>query len=161
MPKFSHLLVFSTFMISVAAAGASAGAAVGYDLSNPSSTGCASKGVVQYPATARAYGPFSIRLRRSTTCNTVWAHITRTDTKRCQAGGLNCAQIRLTRTLGNGTKTATGWRKMAGGTKAVLSLQLNGMNDAKYVANASTFGGTTIGASGTISVDRNGNWSSS
>ena len=85
----------------------------------------------------------------------------RTDTKRCQSGGANCAQIRLTRTLGNGTKTVTGWRKMPSGTKAVLSLQLNGMNDAKYVANASTFGGKAIGASGTISVDKNGNWSSS
>ena len=50
---------------------------------------------------------------------------------------------------------------MSGGTKAVLSFQLNGMNDAKYVANSSTLGGKTIGASGTISVDKTGHWTSS
>lgn len=156
MRKHSRVLVLTAALVACVALAAPANAAVGYDLSNPTSTGCASKGPVQYAKTVRTYGVWTVRLRSSTGCSTVWAYLTRTDTKRCLAGGVNCGQVRLTRTLGNGTKTVTAWRKTPGGTKAVLSLQLNLLHDAKYVANASTVGGKTIGASGTISVDRNG-----
>ncbi len=156
MRKRSRVLVVSASLVACLALAAPANAAVGYDLSNPSSTGCVKKGQVQYPNTVRTYGVWSIRLRSSTGCGTVWAFLTRTDTKRCQTGGANCGQVRLTRTLSNGNKTVTGWRKTPGGTKSVLSLQLNLLHSAKYVANASTVAGKAIGASGTISVDRNG-----
>ena len=120
------------FAAVMAPTGSAVGAA-GYDFSNPSSTGC----------------------------NTVWAHITRTDTKRCLTSGQYCAKIRVTRVLNNGTKTATALRAMPHGTKAVLSFQLNGTNGSVFTANAATVGGRAIGASGHLSVDANGNWTSS
>ncbi len=152
----SRVFVFSITLVAAVALAVPASAAVRYDLSNPSSTGCVSKGPVQYTKTVRTYGVWSLRLRSSTGCSTVWAYLTRTDTLRCKDGGANCGQVRLTRTLGNGTKTATAWRKTPGGTKAVLSLQLNLLSNAKYVATATTTAGAAIGASGTISVDAKG-----
>ena len=96
------------FAAVMAPTGSAVGAA-GYDFSNPSSTGC----------------------------NTVWAHITRTDTKRCLTSGQYCAKIRVTRVLSNGT------------------------NRSVFTANAVTVGGRAIGVSGHLSVDANGNWTSS
>ncbi len=144
----------------MAPTGSAVGAA-GYDNSNPASTGCVTKGPLTYPATTRTYGIWSISLRRSTGCNTVWAHITRTDTKRCLTSGQYCARIRVTRVLSNGTKTLTTIRTMPHGTKAVLSFQLNGTKGSVFTGNASTTSGRAIGASGRLAVDANGNWTSS
>lgn len=144
----------------MAPTGAAVGAA-GYDNSNPSSTGCVTKGPLTYPATTRTYGIWSISLRRSTGYNTVWAYITRTDTKKCQISGQYCARIRITRVLSNGTKTLTALRTMPHGTKAVVSLQLNGTNGSVFTGNAATVSGRAIGASGHLSVDANGSWTSS
>ncbi|MGZ6950804.1 MAG: hypothetical protein ACXVJX_01725 [Acidimicrobiia bacterium] len=136
-------------------------AAAGYDFSNPTSTGCTKKGQVDVPATVRTYGPWQIRLKRSTGCNTVWARITRTDTKKCGANGVNCAMVRITRDRVGGTRTATAWRRTPRGTKAVLSLQLSGLPSSAYSATFSTFGGTPLGTSGTLRSDANGDWSAS
>lgn len=161
MRTSQRLLVLTVLFAAVMAPTGSAVGAAGYDFSNPSSTGCVTRGPLTYPATTRAYGVWSISLRRSTGCNTVWAHITRTDTKRCLTSGQYCAKIRVTRVLNNGTKTATALRAMPHGTKAVLSFQLNGTNRSVFTANAATVGGRAIGASGHLSVDANGNWTSS
>ena len=136
----------------------SAVGAAGYDLSNPSSTKCVSKGLVEYPVTTRTYGVWQIRLRRSTGCNTVWAVATRTDTKKCQSGGKYCAKIRITRVRSDGTKLATAWRKTPVGSKSVYSLQLTGLNSSVFLGDLATFGGTKIGTAGVISISASGGW---
>jgi hypothetical protein len=132
--------------------------AAAYDATSPASTGCVKKTPVDSPATVRTYGAFSIRLRRSAGCNTVWGVVTRTDTKKCGTAGKNCAMIRLVRVRGNGVRAATTWRKMQGGTKSVYSLQLNGLTDAVFTAEAATFAGKRIGSSGSLAVDAGGHW---
>lgn len=127
--------------------------AASYNLTNPVSTGCVNKGASVVTSTTRTYlGVWSIDLRRSTGCNTVWAKVTRTDGKRCRTGGANCAQIKLTRVRPDGVTTATAWRKMPDGTNGVYSLQLVASSRAKFVGTATTFAGTKIGDTGTLTT---------
>ena len=161
MQSTRQLVTASVLLVSVAVPLGSPAGAAGYDFSNPSSTGCVTKGMLEVPATARTFGAFTIRLRRSTGCNTVWALVKRTDTKKCMQSGLNCAKVRLTRVLANGTKSATAWRKMPDGAKGVLSFQLIGLRSSAFTGTFATFGGKYLGASGTLKVDQNGTWTTS
>lgn len=125
--------------------------AVGYDNSNPSSTGCVNKGQVAVAGSAKSYlGVWTIELRRSTGCNTVWARIIRTDGKRCRAGGQYCARIQVQRVKSDGTKTQTTWRTQPGGTARAASLQLDVVAGATYTGRSSTVGGATIGNTAAI-----------
>ena len=100
--------------------------AAGYDNSNPTSTGCVNKGQVGVAGSAKSYlGVWTVELRRSTGCNTIWARVQRTDGRTCRIGGKYCAQIRLIRVRSDGTKTQTATRRMQDGTLGTYSLQLN------------------------------------
>ena len=145
-------------LIAVLTFGVGAAVGAGFDNSSPSSTGCVKKGPVEHAGTSRTFGPWQIRLRRSTGCNTVWAVVTRIDGKRCKEGGVNCAQVRVTRVLGTGTRVTTPGRRQPDGTKAVASLQLVGKAPALFLARFSTFSGKNLGTSGTLSVDAAGKW---
>lgn len=140
----------------IAPAGAIAG-----DGSNPVSTGCSKNGLVEYPVTARTYGPWEVKLRRSSGCGTIWAYVTRLDGLACKTGGTNCVRARVTRTRSDGVKTATQWRKQVVGTRAAFSFQLIGLNGSSTTADISTFSGRNLGTAGTIRVSASGVWSAS
>ena len=131
--------------------------AVGYDKSNPSSTGCNTKGLVDETRTTVTFGAWNVRLRRSTGCNTAWAVVTRTDGKKCSSQA-TCASVKITRQKSDGT-TATASRKQAKGTTSQFSLQFGAVAGARYTASASTTGGAKIGSSRTLRANANGTWS--
>jgi hypothetical protein len=146
-------------LVAVAAAwNPTAAGAAGYDKTNPQSTGCANQGLVEVTGGARTYGVWTVKLRRSTGCNTVWAVVTRNDGKRCRSGGTYCAKVRVTRTLSDGTKAATGFRRTPVGTNSTFSNQLNGVVGARYVGSAATISGNKIGDTATLTANANGTW---
>jgi len=151
------VMVTSALAVTALATAVPAGA-VGYDRSNPTSTGCATKGLVDETRTSKTYGAWTIRLRRSTGCNTAWALVSRTDGKKCGASGANCAKATLTRTKADGTKSRS-TRKQVAGTTSQYSLQFIGVAGATYVGTAATYGGKKIGDSLTLRYNSNGTWS--
>jgi len=150
-------MVGAALVVSALGVAAPAGA-VGYDLSNPVSTGCATKGLVDETRTTKTYGAWTIRLRRSTGCGTTWAVVTRTDGRKCGASGAYCAKVRITRVKTDGTKTTT-VRKQAAGTTSQYSLQLVAVAGARYTGTATTYGGKKIGDSLTLRYNADGSWS--
>lgn len=159
MRRYLSLFVVGAISLGGVLGGAETAGGAGYDFSNPSSTNCMKKGKVEYAASVRVTDVWKARLRRSTGCNTVWGVVNRTDTKKCQGGGKNCARVRITRQRADGVKTTTAWRKMPVGSKNVYSFQLDGQPGSAYWADFSTFGGKYLGSSGFLISDAQGNWS--
>jgi Protein of unknown function (DUF2690) len=131
--------------------------ATGYDRSNPVSTGCSTKGLVDETRTAHTFGAWTIRIRRSTVCGTAWAIVTRTDGKKCAAKGVNCAKATITRIKADGTKVVTTVRQVAG-TTSQNSRQLIGVAGARYTGTVSTAGGKKLGDSATLRYNADGSW---
>lgn len=140
------VLMLATLVPTLSTAGA-----VGYDNSNPSSTGCVNKGQIGVSGSAKSYlGVWTVELRRSTGCNTVWARIVRTDGKKCRSGGQYCARIQIQRVKSDGTKTLTTWRPQPVGTTRTASLQLDVIAGATYTGRSTTKSGNAIGNTAAI-----------
>jgi hypothetical protein len=149
--------VVSAAVVSAAVLGSTAAGAVGYDRSNPTSTGCNTKGQVDETRTAGTFGAWNVRIRRSTGCNTAWALVSRTDGKKCNVS-TNCAKVKITRVKTDGTSVSS-TRRQASGTVAQYSLQFGAVVGARYTASATTVGGAKIGSSKTLRYNADGTWS--
>jgi hypothetical protein len=127
--------------------------AAGYDNSNPSSTGCVNKGQVAVSGSAKSYlGVWTVELRRSTGCNTVWARVIRTDGKKCRSSGQYCARIQLQRVRADGTVAKTNWRRQPNGTTRHVSFQFDVLTGATYTGTITNAGGTKIGATAAVKL---------
>jgi hypothetical protein len=149
--------MMATALVTAFATAVPAGA-VGYDRTNPVSDGCSTKGLVDETRTARTFGTWTVRLRRSTVCGTAWAVITRTDGKKCGASGANCATAALTRIKVDGTKSRS-TRKQVAGTTSQYSLQFVAVVGARYTGTVATYGGKKIGDSAVLRYNADGSWS--
>ena len=155
--RWTGKVVVAAVVLATTLGAAATAGAVAYDRSNPVSTGCSKSGYVNETRTARTYGPWSVRIVRSTGCRTAWGLVNRTDGKACRPP-TNCTRIKIVRQAINGTKAISS-RKQVNGTGSQISLQYGALAGARWTATVYTYGGTRLGDSAVLVSNADGSWS--